>query len=74
MLTLRDAVKAGRIADFIVQEKSRGIGPIDRKELDRRIASLIKSKQPKDQTSHSASRDDSTGKRTRQGSGQRTSR
>lgn len=74
MLTLAEAVKVGRLSDFAAQEEARGVGPIDRAAFDALAAALIKAPQSEDQTSRSPSRDGSTGKRTRQGSGRRTSR
>jgi hypothetical protein len=35
MITLAEAVKTGRMAEFIAQEEARGVGPIDRVDLDR---------------------------------------
>jgi hypothetical protein len=64
-LTLSNALKSGRLDDFIAQEEARGIGPIGRAELNLYIAALVKSQQSKDQTSRSPRRDGSTGKRTR---------
>jgi hypothetical protein len=69
MLTLSEAVKSGRLQEFIAQEKARGVGPIDRADLDRALAKAIKAPQSKDQTSRSLSRDGSTVKRTRRGNG-----
>jgi hypothetical protein len=69
MITLTDALRLGCVADFITQEEARGIGPIDRAELDALAAALIKAPQSEDQTSHSSSDDGSTGKKTRQDSG-----
>jgi hypothetical protein len=68
------AIKSGRLQEFIAQEEARGIGPVDRAELDRRIADLIKAKQLEDRTLHSASAGGSTEKRTRQGTGRHISR
>jgi hypothetical protein len=62
MLSLAEAVKSERLADFIAQEEARGVGPIDRADLDRALAKVIKSRQSTGQTSRSASRDGSTGK------------
>ncbi len=73
-LSLSSATRDGRLPEFIAQEEARGIGPINRAELDRDIAALIKAPQSKDQTSRSASGDGSTGKRTRQGIGRHISR
>lgn len=68
MLTLSEALKAGRLQDFIGQEEARGIGPIGRAELEAAIAALIKAPQSENQTSRSSFGGGSTGKRTRQGS------
>lgn len=74
MISLQDALKTGRLPDFIAQEEARGIGPIDRAELDAGIAALVKGPQSEDRTSRSACDDGSTGKRTRPGSEPCTSR
>ena len=34
MLTLADAIKTGRLQEFIAQEEKRGIGSAARKKLD----------------------------------------
>lgn len=39
-LNLLNALKDGRLKDFISQEEARGIGPIEREELDREIKRL----------------------------------
>jgi hypothetical protein len=68
------APKTGRLQEFIAQEEARGIGSIERSELDRTLAAMLKTPRSKDQTSRSPSRDGSTGKRTRQGNGRHISR
>jgi hypothetical protein len=73
MLTLSEAVKTGRLQEFIAQEEARGIGSIDRADLDRALAKVIKAPRSEDQTSHSPSRDGSTGKQTRRGNGRHIS-
>jgi hypothetical protein len=65
MMTLAEALKSGRLAEFIQQEKERGIGPIAQAEFDGAIASIVKPKQSKGRTSRSASRGGSTGTKTR---------
>ena len=60
MLTLADAMKSGRLQDFIAQEEARGIGPIDRADFEAARAKLVKAPRSKDRTSSSASRDDSS--------------
>jgi hypothetical protein len=67
MLTLSEAVKSGRLQEFIAQEEARGIGSIERSMLDRTLAAMLKGPRSKGQTSRFPSRDGSTGKRTRRG-------
>ncbi len=67
-LSLSEAVKTGRLNEFIDQEEARGVGPIDRAAFDSLTATLIKAPQSEDQTSHSPSGDGSTGKKIRRGS------
>jgi hypothetical protein len=74
MLTLSEAVKTGRLQEFIAQEEARGVGPVDRAELDRALAKMVKAPRSEGQTSRSPSRDGSTGKRIRPSNGQHTSR
>jgi hypothetical protein len=74
VLTLANAMKLGRLQDFIAQEEARGVGSIDRAEFDRLLVKAVKVPQSKDQTLRSPSSDGSTGKRTRQGTGRRISR
>jgi hypothetical protein len=63
MLTLSEAVKTGRLAEFAKQEEKRGVGPVSKRKLDaaiRKLATtLLKSE---DRTSRSASRDGSRGR------------
>lgn len=68
-LSLSEAQRLGRIDEFIAQEEAHGFSPVDRAELEHALAKVIKAPRSKDQTSHSPSRDGSTGKRTRQGNG-----
>jgi hypothetical protein len=65
MLTLSQAVKEGRLSEFIAQEEARGIGPATRADLDRALAKILKAPQSKDQTSRSPSRGGLTEKKTR---------
>ncbi len=64
-LPLSEALKAGRLQDFIAQEEARGIGPAVIADLDRALAATIRPRQSEDQTSRSSSGDCSRGKRTR---------
>lgn len=74
ILTLSKATKTGRLAEFVAQEEARDVDSIDRAGFDRLLVKAVKATQSKGQTSHSASRDDLTGKRTRQGNGPRIPR
>ena len=65
MLTLSDAIKSGRLQDFIAEQESASIGPIDRAGFDRAVAKVIKAPPPKGRTSRSASGGNSSGKKTR---------
>ena len=74
MVSLQEAIKAGRLAEFIEQEEARGVGPIDRAEFDGAVAKIIKSQQSEDRTSRSASGENSSGTRTRRDIGRDASR
>lgn len=62
MISLSEAIRDGRLDDFIAQEEARGIGPVDRNALDRAIAKLAKARRSGDRTSRSSFRDGSRGK------------
>jgi hypothetical protein len=62
MISLAEAVRSGRLEDFIAQEEARGVGVADRETYDRALAAIIKAPRSEDQTSHSSSSDGSTGK------------
>ncbi len=63
MLTLTEALRTGRISEFVRQEERRGIGPADRKKLDATIKKLATTPvKAAGQTSRSASRDGSNGR------------
>lgn len=61
MLTLSEAIRNRRLTEFVAQEEARGIGPAERKKLDKAIEGLIKQPQSKDQTLRSPSDDGSHG-------------
>lgn len=73
-ITLREALASGRITEFATQEEARSVGPIAKADLDAGLAALVREPLSEDRTSRSACDDGSTGKRTRRGSGPRTSR
>lgn len=62
MITLSEALKNDRLAEFIAQEEGRGIGPASTTEVERAIKLLATRKQSSDRTSRSASRGGSGGK------------
>lgn len=62
MLTLAEALKSGRLRDFITQEEKRGIGPADRKKLDKAIERLATQPRSAGRTSRSAFRGGSRGR------------
>jgi hypothetical protein len=64
-LTLSEAIKTGRLAEFAQQEEKRGVGPINDKKFDAALKDVVakpKQTRSKDRTSRSASRDGSHGK------------
>lgn len=74
MLSLREAIESNKLAEFISQEEARGVGPINRAQLDRAIAKIVKAPQSKCRTSRSPSHDGSSGKKIPRGNGSRASR
>jgi hypothetical protein len=67
-LDLTQAIREGRLAEFIAQEEARGVGPAKPEDLDRAIRSAsttITREQSVDRTSRSPSRGGSREKRTR---------
>lgn len=63
LLTLSEAIKAGRLNEFIAQEEARGVGPANQKEVQAALLLLATTPtQSGDQTSRSPSRDGSTEK------------
>ena len=73
-LSLASARKSGRLTDFISQEETRGIGPINKDDYDAAAAALIKAPQSKGRTSHSSSGDGSNEIQTPQGTAPYASR
>jgi hypothetical protein len=63
MLTLSEALKSGRLAEFVSQEEARGSGPAARKKLDAAIKRLATTPlKSQGRTSRSSSAGDSNGK------------
>ena len=61
-LSLTEAVKTGRLKEFIAQEEARGVSPADLKEFQELSARLIKDTPQEDRTSRSHGRGGSNGK------------
>jgi hypothetical protein len=64
-LTLKDAIRDKRLAEFIAQEEARGLSHADIAKLEAALAAAIKPQRSKSQTSRSRAGDSSPGKRTR---------
>lgn len=62
LLSLKEAKRTGRLAEFIAQEEARGVKAADLSEMDATIAKAIKQPQSKGRTSRSPSRGGSGGK------------
>lgn len=62
MLTLAQAIRDGRLEDFIEEQEARGLPPVEKSKLESALARAIKPPQPEDQTSRSVSRGGSSGK------------
>jgi len=62
MLSLTEAIKTGKVSEFIQQEQGRGVGPISEAEFNDTASLVIKTPQSDDQTSRSPRRDGSRGK------------
>ena len=56
-MTLIEALRTGKLADFIAQEEARGIGPADEAPLLAVLKEAAKAPQSEDQTSRSPSGD-----------------
>lgn len=61
MISLADAVREGRLDEFIAQEEARGVGPAKKAELDAALARVIRAPRSEDQTSRSDDAGGSTG-------------
>lgn len=61
-LTSKEALESDRLDDFITQEEARGVGSVDRADLDEALARVIRPPQSERRSSRSASAGGSTGK------------
>lgn len=62
MISLAQAIRDGRLEDFIAEQEARSLPPVDKAKLESALAAAIKPPPPEDRTSRSASRDGSSGK------------
>ncbi len=62
MLSLAEAIKTGRIDEFIRQQEAAGVGPADERAFFAAAKRVIKPETQSDQTSRSPSGDGSTEK------------
>jgi hypothetical protein len=65
VLSLSEAKKCDRLEEFIADQETAGVGPIEIDEFKALVAALVKAPPPKDRTSRSSSGGNSSGKRTR---------
>jgi hypothetical protein len=61
-LSLQEALKTGRLAEFTRQAEANGVGPVSQADFDDAVRRVATQPRPEDRTSRSASRDGSTGK------------
>jgi hypothetical protein len=61
MMSLSEAVKAGKLDEFVLQEEMRGIGPIDCVVKNGAFSRMIKGRRSEDRTSRLPSDDGSIG-------------
>jgi len=58
-LTLKEAIKKGRLDDFIAQAEAEGVEAADREQFDGAVATVIRTRRSTDQTSGSSRHDGS---------------
>jgi len=58
-LTLNEALRSGRLDDFIAQAEAAGVAAADAEEFDRVVNCVVRVPQPEGQTSHSHADDGS---------------
>jgi hypothetical protein len=66
-LTLSEALRSGRLPEFVAQQEAAGLPPADRKAFDAVVSAAIKPTAAARRTSGSHKRDGSTGSKTRRG-------
>ena len=61
-LTLNEALRLNRLADFIAQAEAQGVAAADEAEFERLLGRVVKAPQPSGRTSRSRGRGGSRGK------------
>lgn len=61
-LTLNEAIRLNRLADFIAQAEAAGVEAADEAEFNKLLGRVVKAPQPASRTSRSRARDGSRGK------------
>jgi hypothetical protein len=61
-LTLNEAIRLNRLADFIAQAEAAGVAAANEEEFDDRLAKLIRAPRPAGRTSRSRGRGGSRGR------------
>ena len=61
-ISLSEALKTGRLQDFIAQQEAPGMEPVKRRQFDAAVKKFATAPKPQDQTSGSRAPDGSTGK------------
>ena len=65
MINLVEAIKSGRLSEFIAEQESNGVEKISKNQFDAIVKKAVKERPPQDQTSGSRAPDNSNGKKTR---------
>ncbi len=64
-MTLVEAIKSGRLSEFIAEQELLGFGKANKKQFDATVKQAVKAPPPQDQTSDFRARGGSAGKKTR---------
>ena len=62
MLTLVEAIRTGRLTEFIAEQETNGVEKVSKNQFDAMIKQAVKAPPPQDQTSGSRVRGGSNGK------------
>lgn len=65
MISLMEAIKIGRLSEFISEQESNGVEKVSKSQFDAIVKKSVKEPLPQGQTSGSRARGNSSGKKTR---------